>query len=72
MDDLSRQYDGPHDQLITEYDELMTNPDGILGQLEKVFSPPGPDIVLGDLVIVRYSFTKFYSSFYMPFFLGRL
>lgn len=52
MDDMSRQYDGPHDQLLTEYDELMTNPDGILGQLEKVFSTPGPDIVLGDLVIV--------------------
>ena len=38
-----------------EYEELMTNPDGILGQLEKEFIDPfDAKVVLGEIFMVRY------------------
>ena len=55
MKDLAHQYDGQHDQLKKEYEELMTNPDGILGQLEKEFADPfDAKVVLGEIFMVRY------------------
>lgn len=39
---LSQQHDAEHDQLIKEYDLLMTsvNPGGFLYQLEQMFKDP--------------------------------
>lgn len=54
MDDISQKCDGPHEQLMREYEELMTSPDGIYGYLEKMYKYP--DSVLGNLFMV----CKFY------------
>ena len=55
MKDMARQYDGQHDQLKREYDELMTNPDGILGQLENEFDDPfDAKVVLGGIFMVGH------------------
>ena len=42
MKEMSIQYEGQHDQLKKEYNDLMTNvnPPAILGQLEKAFTDP--------------------------------
>ena len=37
MKQIAQQHDGKHDQMSTEYEELMTNPNIILGQLEEHF-----------------------------------
>lgn len=53
MEDITLQYDGRCDQLISEYDELMTNPDGILGHLEEEFASSfDAEVVLGSVVTV--------------------
>ena len=53
MKDMARQYDGQHNQLKREYDELMTNPGGILGQLEKEFDDIfDAKVVLGGIFMV--------------------
>ena len=55
MKDMARQYDGQHDQLKGEYEELMTNPDGILGQLEKEFDDTfDAKVVLGGIFMVGH------------------
>lgn len=58
MKDMARQYDGQHDQLKGEYEELMTNPDGILGQLEETFTDPfDAKVVLAGIFMVGYLYT---------------
>ena len=53
MEDVALRYDGRCDQLISEYDELMTNPDGVLGHLEDEFKNSfDADVVLGSVVMV--------------------
>lgn len=53
MDDVVLQYDERCDQLIREYDVLMTNPDGVLGHLENEFETSfDADVVLGSVVMV--------------------
>ena len=37
MEQLNQQHGGDHDRLKTEYEELWTNPDIILSQLEEYF-----------------------------------
>ena len=55
MKSMEQQYGSRHDQLSREYDELMTNPDGILCQLEKAFDDPfDAKYVLTGLFMVNY------------------
>lgn len=43
-----------HDQLLRDYEDMMTNPDGILHELEEHFKEPyDAEEMLGDIVKVR-------------------
>ena len=55
MKEMTMQYEGQHDQLKKEYNELMTNsnPPAMLGQLEKAFTDPfDAKVVLTKILMV--------------------
>ena len=55
MKEMAVQYDGQHDQLKKEYNELMTDPNlpAILGQLEEAFTDPfDAKVVLTKILMV--------------------
>ena len=54
---LSQQHDAEHDQLIKEYDHLMTsvNPGGFLYQLEQMFKDPfdAKQVLTGIFMVIK-------------------
>ena len=57
MKQMSQQHGGDHDQLSIEYEELWTNPDIILDQLEQHFEDDfNAKRFLSNLFMVNYVF----------------